>query len=137
MPTDFLKARLPKFAEEIAGSTTVTYYELNPDSKDTFTGTVDESGAYPTIGITITALVDFSPSENLRKMIGASIDFDAMLLIAVQHLTDNEITLKVGDAFVLPGDSDKSFVKKVVQTHQTEVGHIVRIVAVSHRRGRR
>ena len=137
MPSNLLKARLPKFAEAIAGSETVTYYEFDPTATDNFTGTVNETAGYPTIGITLTALVDFSPSENLRKMIGSSIDFDAMLLIAVQHLTDNDITLKVGDAFVLPSDSDKSYVKKVVQTHQTEIGHIVRIVAVSHRRGRR
>lgn len=138
MPSQFLKDRLPKFAAEVAGTETVQYFALATGAKDSFTGTVEpDATAYPDIGITLTAGVDFSPTENMRKMIGATIDFDALLWIAVVHLTENEITLKIGDAFVLPNESDKSYVKKIVETHQTDTGHIVKLVAVSRRRGRR
>ena len=137
-PSAFLKDRLPALAAEVAGTETVRYFELATSAEDSFTGTVAaDATAYPGTGITMTAQVDFSPTENMRKMIGASIDFDALLWIAVAHLTENDITLKIGDAFVLPGESDKSSVKKIVETHQTDTGHIVKLVAVSHRRGRR
>lgn len=136
-PSQFLKDRLPKFAAEVAGTETVRYFALATGAKVAFTGTVEsDATAYPGLGITLTAGVDFSPTENMRKMVGATIDFDALLWIAVTHLTENEITLKIGDAFVLPGESDKSDVKKIVETHQTDTGHIVKLVAVSHRRGR-
>lgn len=136
-PSTFLKERLAAFSIEVAGAATVLYFVLSPGQKAGFTGTLNESAAYPSIGVDLPALVEFSPSDALRKKIGAEIKFDAMLQIVVQHLTDNSITLKIGDAFVLPESSDKYYIKKIIPSHQTDTGHIVKLIAVSRQQGRR
>jgi hypothetical protein len=136
MPSNFLKDRLPAFQKEVAGATTVSYYKLTSTTRDSFTGTVNNAAAYAASGIGLPALVDFSPSDNVRAMVGADINFDATVTIALAHLEAKSITLKVGDALVLPGDADYYYVEKVIPTHQVDDNHLERLAAVSHRLGR-
>ncbi len=136
-PSAFLKGRLGKFAAEVAGEATVRYFVLSEGQRDTLTGTVDESNAYATVGVALTALIDYSPSDAVRKKVGASIEFDATLQIPQSQLTDKSITLKIGDAFTLEDSADKVYVKRVVSTHQVDDGHLMKLVAVSGRLGRR
>lgn len=136
-PSAFLKDRMGKFAAEVAGEATVRYFVLSEGQRDTLTGTVDESNAYATVGVALTALIDYSPSDAIRKKVGASIEFDATLQIPQSQLTDKSITLKIGDAFTLEDSADKVYVKRVVSTHQVDDGHLMKLVAVSRRHGRR
>lgn len=136
MPSNFLKDRLPACQKEVAGATTVSYHKLTPATRKDFTGTVTEATAYATTGIGLPALVDFSPSDNVRAMVGADINFDATVTIALAHLEAKSITLKVGDALLLPGDADYYYVEKVIPTHQVDDNHLERLAAVSHRLGR-
>jgi len=136
-PSGFLKNRMGNFAAEVAGDETVRYYVLSEGQRDSLTGTVDESNAYPTVGVGLTALIDYSPSDAVRKKIGASIEFDATLQIPLAQITDKSITLKIGDAFTLEDGSDKYYVKRVVSTHQVDDAHLMKFVAVSRRHGRR
>jgi hypothetical protein len=138
MPSDFLKSRLPAFQEEVAGGETVSFFVYDETAKDGFTGTVAEASAYPAAGVALPALVNYHPSEASRKSFGADIDFDALLMIAIAHLEAKSITLKVGDAFTLPGHgTDKFYVKKIASSHQVDDQFLERRVAVSHKHGRR
>ena len=138
MPSDFLKDRLPAFQEEVAGAETVSFFVFTETAKDSFTGTVAEGSAYPAAGVSLPALVNYHPSEARRKSFGADIDFDAILLIAIAHLNDKSITLKIGDAFTLPGHgTDKFYIKKIAESHQVDDQFLERRVAVSRKHGRR
>jgi len=136
VPSQFLKDRMPAFLAEIGGEETVQYIPVDVSGRDADTGDLDESAAYATTPVSIPALVDFSPSEATRRSIGLEIDFDAALTVTTEHLNAESITLKIGDAFILPNQTDKYYVTRIVQRSQTETGFLTYLVALSHRVGR-
>lgn len=147
-PSALLKKLLPVFIEDFAGTETIMYFKFSETHKDIFTGTVDESKAYSSVGVPLPALVSFNPimvgkigfsvpKLLHREMVGGQESFDAAVQITVKHLTDKSVTLKVGDAFLLPGDDDKYYARKIIPNYQTDTGPLMNIVALSHRRGRR
>ena len=137
MPSAFLKQRFSTFLKEVGGTSTVQYVALDPTAKDADTGDIDESLAYAAIPIPLPALIDFSPSRAMREKIGLEISFDATLILATEHLQDNEITLKIGDAFMLLGDSSKFYLKRIVDQYQAANTFLGCLLAVSRRVGRR
>jgi hypothetical protein len=122
--------------EEVAGEETVQYIKFS-GTKSPFTGTVNNTTAYTDDPKDIPALIDYSPSEHTRKMIGLDVNFDATLMISLKALTEKEITLKIGDAFVLPDGSSHRYVEKIIPTHQAGSDFLVRLIAVGRRSGRR
>lgn len=121
MPSAFLKKRFPEFLKQTGGSDTVQYIAFNKESSvDELTGDIDESVAYDEdASIRLPALIDFQPSKAMREKIGPEIDFNAIVVLSAEHVEEKEITLKVGDAFILPGESDKYYVQKVIKERQS------------------
>ena len=137
MPSPFLKDRHAKLFREVAGNETVAYVPYESGHEDDLTREVaDEAAAYSADPVTLPALVDFSPSEGMRKKIGLEIIFQAVLRITKADIDANGITLKHGDQFTLP-DTRKVFVKKVFQDKQAGGEFLEYIVAVGSKVGRR
>jgi len=137
MPSQFLKSRFPKFLIERAGKATVKYYAFIAGSVDELTGDVDEATAYSDTAVSLSALVTFDPSRALRDKLGLEQDFDAVLLLAQQQVSEANITVKIGDAFELPKDDDRYEVRKTVVSGQTKDSFLYQVVAVSRKVGRR
>jgi len=127
-PTAFLKKRFREFLKEIS-NTPVTYYEfLSSATKDLITGDIDESTAYSTTGLEISARVDFFPSKALRAAAGLDITFDSMLMVSSEELSEKGIVVKIGDALVLPNGSEKNYVVKVVDNKQAGLDFIGKLI---------
>lgn len=137
MPTEFLKGRFAQALKENAGTATVQYFAFNGTSADPVTGTVNEATAYPTTGIPLPALIDWAPSEGMRHKIGLDITFDAVLMIAKEHLAGAVVSLSYGDAFIIPEYPDKFYVVKISPNRQAGDFVLDYLVAVSRKRGRR
>jgi len=139
MPTPFLKDRYGTFFGEVAGLTTVSYYAFTEGGGiDELTGDiVDESQAYSGTSVSLSALITFNPSQAVREKIGLEIEFDSLVRLSQQQLAEKSVTVKIGDAFVLPGDSQWHYTKKVVLGKQAEDGFLDLIVAVKRGVGRR
>jgi len=106
MPSLFLKDRYKTFFGEVAGLTTVNYYAFTEGGgRDELTGDiVDESQAYSQTPVSLSALIVYSPSQAVREKIGLEIEFDSMVRLSQQQLLEKGVTVKIGDAFILPGD---------------------------------
>jgi len=135
--SEFLKKRLPRALTERAGLDTVQCIPFDDSSVDSLTGDIDESVAYNSTPVSMSALVDLSPSKAMREKVGLEQNFDAALLIAKEHLDQSPITLKNGDAFILPSDSQKFYVNKIVPSYQAGDQFIVVLVAVGRKKGMR
>jgi len=76
-------------------------------------------------------------SKAMREKIGPEIDFNAIVVLTAEHVEENEIELKVGDAFILPGESDKYYVQKVIKERQSGKMFIGYLLAVGRNIGGR
>lgn len=137
MPSDFLKERYVQFFSEAAGEQSVYYYAFNADSADSLTGEIDEATAYSTDGIEFPAIIEHNPSKAAREKIGLEIDFQALIKIPTQEITDAGATLKIGDYFILPGDDSRFYVQKVASGKQYGGYHLDYIIALGRKLGRR
>jgi hypothetical protein len=138
MATEFLKRRHAAFLAETAGLETVQYIPFDDAGRDELTGEItDEDATYGATPVGLPALVDFSPSDAMRLKIGQEIDFDALIRVPTENIEENEITINIGDAFVLPGSEQKYYVVKVLTQLQTESGFLESMIAVSRKVGRR
>ena len=135
--TTFLKKRFTKALGDAAGEQTVQYIKFDPSSKDDATGDVDEALAYLARPVGLPSLVEFSPSNAMRERVGLEIDFHAVLFVSTEHLSDKNISVQLGDAFVLPGESSKYYVVKTIPRCQVNDGFLATMVAVDHQVGRR
>jgi len=106
MPSLFLKDRYKTFFREVAGLTTVGYYAFTEGGGiDELTGDMlDESQAYAETPISLSALIVHSPSQAVREKIGLEIEFDSLVRLSQQQLAEKSVAVKIGDAFILPGD---------------------------------
>jgi hypothetical protein len=136
-PSPFLKKRFGECLKGVSGEQTVYYFAFDSASEDSLTGDVDESQAYPGEGVPLPALVEFQPSQAMRERIGLEIDFDATLMMATQHLTESGITLKIGDAFLLPEETEKSVIKRIIKGKQAGNEFLDQIIALKRGIGRR
>lgn|GEM_PF-4992320 len=137
MATKFLQRHLETLHRKLGGDKTVSYITYDESAKDSLTGDVNESAAYAATPVYLPALIDFSPSEAMRQKLGLELDFDATLSLTTEQLDEKGISLKIGDAFILPGETGKSYVTKIVPTHQAGSVFLMRLVAVSRKVGRR
>jgi len=139
MPSPFLKDRYKTFFGEVAGLTTVSYYAFTEGGGiDELTGDVlDESQAYSDTPVSLSALIIYSPSQAVREKIGLEIEFDSLVRLSQQQLTEKSVTVKIGDAFVLPGDSQWHYAKKLVLGKQFEDEFLDLTVAVKRGIARR
>lgn len=137
MPSEFLQKRYPRALAEWSGQTTVRYFAFVADSADPVTGDVTEATAYDSNGVFLPALIDLSPSERMRDRLGLDQDFVAALQIPNDELDKYKITISQGDKFELPGESASYYVLKVVPSKQVGDKFITRLVALSHKVGRR
>ena len=137
-PSGFLEKRSAEFLKEISGEQTVRYIKFDDSSRDADTGEItDEVAAYSAQPIPLPASVDFQPSQAMREKIGLDINFAATILLAAEHVADKSVTVSIGDAFILPGEEQKYYVKKIVPMSQVRDTFLFRLVAVGHRIGRR
>lgn len=137
MPSSFLKDRFPRAVQSAAGDNTVQYLRLENSSADSLTGDIDDSLAYSSTPIELSAFVDFNPSKAIRENIGIDIQFDVLLLFAAKHVTDAGIEFKIGDAFLLPMDEKRFYAKKIVHGRQAGPDFLDIQVAVSRSVGGR
>ena len=131
MSTQFLKDRYPKIHKEVFGETTVKYYEFNTSSRDALTGDITESTAYSSVYTELSAQVNFSPSKALREKIGLSIKFEALLTLNDKELDADEITVKIGDKFVIPDHTTPYYVHKIYKGKQVDDRFLDLMVALS------
>lgn len=130
-PTTFLKKRVKDFSGELSGSDTVKYYRFTGSgSENDLTGEVSNADAYSADAIDVPALIDYAPSDMLRKKFGKDLSFSAVLYIIREHLTDLGIEINEGDAFVLPDEDSKYIIKKVKRDMQKQSNFLRLIVAV-------
>lgn len=137
MPSAFLKKRYPKMLSEWSGQETVRYFAFVASTADPVTGEVDEATAYDTEGVFLPAIVNLSPSQRLREQLGLEQDFAATVEVPVQEIESRKITVKLGDKFELPEDADPYYVIKIVPSKQVENKFIAKMIALSHKVGRR
>lgn len=139
MPSAFLKKRFPAFLKQTGGSDTVQYIAFDKESAvDELTGDIDESVAYDEdASISLPALIDFQPSKAMREKIGPDIDFNAVVVLSAEHVEEKGIALKVGDAFILPVESDKYYVQKIIKERQAGKVFIGYLLAVGRNIGGR
>lgn len=134
----FLERRYPKAVAAFKGPETVSYYKYLGGTPDPITNVVDESTAYSTTAIALSAIVKFNPDRATRDRLGIEIDIEAVLEFAAKELMDNGITLKYGDAFILPGQTERRYViTQPAQTKQVGKNFLGWMVAVRRRVGRR
>lgn len=131
MATNFLKTRFPEFLREISGTETVSYIALDPSSADALTGDVDDSVAYNATPIKIGARVVYNPTRAMRNLVGKDVEFNAVLRLSREDVSNKGIALKFGDAFILPNDSQKVYVKRIVEGKQSGTDFIEYLVFVS------
>lgn len=132
-PSEFLKSRFRHFLDETSGENTVEYYSFNNASKSILTGSVDESQAYPGSPISLTARIDMYPTRAFREYVGLDVSFDAILRLSVEQLEEEGITLKIGDAFILPNETVKRYVIRIVDNKQKQVEFIEKMVLVTRK----
>jgi len=137
MSTDFLKDRYKTVHKDAFGLTTVKYYPYSPSNRDSLTGDVTESSAYSSTYTELSAQVNFSPSKALREKIGLKVTFDAVIVLLVSELTDDVVTINIGDKFILPGYTNPFYVKRSYKDKQVDDGFLDLVVAVSREIGSR
>jgi len=139
MPTEFLKNRHATFLTEVAGTQTVQYVRFDDTGlRHELTGEItDEEAAYAATPISLPALVEFNPTEAMREKIGQEIDFDAVIRVSQKDLEGNSITLQIGDAFILPGSSQRYCVKKYFSHMQKGDEFLEQMIAIGRKVGRR
>ena len=137
MASEFLQKRFAAMLKTRAGDTTVQYIPFDNSSADDLTGDVDEAAAYSAVPVPLPALIECNPSRALREKVGLELHFDAVLTLADQHLTEADINLKIGDAFILPDDEHRFHTTKILRDMQAEDQFLSRLVAVSRKVGSR
>lgn len=137
MATKFLKKRHDKFVRETAGEQTVQYVKYDPVAVDSLTGDVDDNTAYESEPISLPAFIDLNPSKATREKIGLKIEFEAVLTIPVSEFEKHNITLKIGDGFILPVSSDTYYITKITKDKQVDDGFLVYLVAITRKSGGR
>ncbi len=137
-PTQFLKDRYPESVREIAGDATVTYTAKGAPTVDDITGEPIEGTAYQGSSVTLPAQVDFAPARATREKLGLEMKFDVVLFIARKHVDDAQISIDVGDSFVLPTDGREYLATgRAVPEMQTDDGFLRYMVPVQRNVGRR
>lgn len=116
-PTTNLYNRHAALLDEISDGSTVEYFNF-VGVPNAFTGEIASGGAYPISGVTIAALIDFAPSEAMRKKYGRSLEFNAIIRLAHKHTEDCDISPVVGDAFRLPQETEIYIVVRVAKDLQ-------------------
>jgi len=138
MPSEFLEKRHRAFLKQSGGTETVLYKAFDPESRDPRTGEVyDEERAYAETTIALPALVEFSPSQAIREKFGLDINLEAVIRIPAEDIAQEDISLKIGDAFILPGCDRQYYVKKIVKHMQARVDFLEILIALSRRIDRR
>lgn len=137
MASVFLQNRYPELLRKRAGDQTVQYIKFDGSSADSLTAEVDQDLAYAADPVTLPALVYPDPSRAVREKVGVEIAFDCLIILAAQHLSEKQVVIDIEDAFIIPGDSRKYFVKKIMSTMQAGDQFLERQVAVSRKVGRR
>jgi hypothetical protein len=135
-PSKFLKDRFREFLTESSGSGAVEYLKFDNSTKDSLTGDIDDSSAYPIDGITIPARITFNSSQTARSLLGPDEKLEAVLQLSVDDLSDNGIVLNIGDAFLLPDvPTRKRYVTKIVPKKQVDSNEFLEyLVVVSRKR---
>ena len=137
MPTDFIKNRYKEFLAETSGTDTVIYIPFSSASRDSLTGDVNEVSAYSSTQVELPGRISYAPTKAIRAMAGIDIDFDATIRLSISDLIDRGITIKIGDAFILPNSSNKNYVVKLIETKQIVKDFIEIMVFVTRKpRGR-
>mgnify|MGYP000878540204 CR=1 FL=1 len=122
----------------MTGESAVRYIAKGTPTTDSITGDSVAATAYTAAPVALPAVVDFAPSRATRERFGQEAEFEAVLYIATAHLTAAGITIDTGDAFELPGQSQRYFVTgAAVPELQTDEGYLRQMVPVSRRVGRR
>ena len=137
-PSPFLQKRAAAFLKEVAGDETVQYIKFDDSSLDSDLGEItDEVAAYSAQPVPLPALVELQPSRAMREKLGLELNLNAVLTLALEHLNAKNVTVSIGDAFILPGDERKSYVKKIVPMMQVGDQFLSRLIAVGRKMGRR
>lgn len=137
MVSRFLQTRHAHFFQETTGQRTIEYTPFNKAALDVVTGDVDESIAYPGPVQFLPAFVNFSPSQAVREKLGLELDFQAAVSVCQKHLDDEHIEPKIGDAMILPGDTSKYYVVKIIKDYQAGSSFLGVLMAAGHKVGRR
>ena len=118
MPTKFLEDRYHTFSQELSDKDTVQYISFDSGSRDDLTGDVDESSAYGGQEVDLHARVDLQPSKVMRELAGAGVEFYSVIRLTNKELDKHKLDIKIGDAFILSGDTRKSYVIKIIRGKQ-------------------
>jgi hypothetical protein len=130
-PSEFMKSRFRQGVKALSAG--VSYYS--------FTGTGANSGdaieSFASV-IELPGLVSYLPSRASRERFGLELSFEAEIRIPIADLTEKGVTIKIGDAFVLPGTQQRFYVVGNPQADmQTSTGFQELVIPVNKRVGRR
>jgi len=133
------QALLDRYAAALnARAITVTYYAYRSrgGNVDPVTDEIrDEVLAYAA-GISLDALIIYSPSESIRGRFGLDDPVTALVEIPLVTLNANSIIPKEGDKLTIPQSEYPVYVVRVLPTKQVAGKHITRLLAVKQKKGR-
>lgn len=138
MPTPFLAKRYREFLSETSGTTTVIHIPYDGSTGvDALYGDVDEDTAYGGEQKTLPARLEMYPSRAFRKMEGIGVSFESVIRLCVADVEEADITLTIGDAFILPDMADWRYARKITPMKQSGDSFIEYLVLVSRDKGNR
>jgi hypothetical protein len=134
----FLKDRHRQFFHEKIGNMVVTYRPFDASAADDFTGDVAEASAYAGDAVEFRAFLTFKPSRALRALVGQDVDYDAVLVLCTRDLTNEDVTVKVGDVFDMPDTNERYYVSAPpASTKQIETEFLEQVIPIKHGVGTR
>lgn len=110
--SEFLKKRYPLALGMKSGLELISYFRFEPTAKDALTGDVNEAVAYDD-PVKISGEIKWEFSPAMRARLGREQTFDAMIICSSSHLAEQNVTVKIGDAFVIPNHTEKFYCEKV------------------------